>query len=97
MFANDANTVLLLLTFLPMIIAAVFVVMSFYRAGYGPIGKLLSIGFLTLVASLIFGIMYSIERQAVYQTIAGATRAFGWSLIALGFIAWFRELDRSIP
>lgn len=95
--SGDLATALLLLTFIPMIVTGVFFVLCFHRAGYGPIGKLLVGGFVMLLISLFFGLMFSIERDTTYRTIAGFTRVGGWSMIAAAGIVWFIELDRSLP
>lgn len=95
--SDDLATALLLLTFVPMIATGIFFALCFHRAGYGWIGKLLVAGFGVLVVSLFCGLMFSLERETIYRTIAGFTRVGGWSMIAVASILWFLELDRSLP
>lgn len=95
--SDDLATALLLLTFVPMIITGVFFVLCFHRAGYGWIGKLLVAGFIVLIVSLFCGLMFSLEREVLYRTLAGVTRVAGWGLIAAASVLWFLELDRSLP
>lgn len=94
---DNLQTATLLLTFLPMIVAAVFAVLCFHRAGYGLVGKLLVGGFSLLVMSLFLGLMFNIERETIYRSLAGLTRMIGWGLIAAAFVMWYLELERSLP
>lgn len=96
---TDYNTLTLVLTFIPVMLSAVFAALCFHRLVYGTIGKLMVLGLCVIVVSLVSGLMFNAvtPRDYVYQAVAGTLRLFGWSMIALGFIVWFVEIDRSVP
>lgn len=95
---DDSVVSLLIATFIPQIVATVFVLLCFNRAGYGVIGKLLCAGFCLSVISLATGLMYVVAGpEGLYLIASGVTRLASWCLIAAGFVAWFIELDRSLP
>lgn len=90
---------LMLITFIPMIASAIFIVISFYRIGYGSIGKYLSTGFTILILSLLIGFINSISpiKDDNLNLIANISRVIGWSFIALGCLFLWVEVDRNTP
>lgn len=98
MTLRELNAVLLLLTFVPMVATAIFVVVGFHRMGYGRVGRYLCAGFIVLVGSLIFGLVNNIAGpDEIAQVVAGVLRIVGWSGLATGFVYLWIEADRSLP
>jgi hypothetical protein len=90
--------VLLILTFVPMVMTAVFAFLAYSRMGYGRVGTSLCIGFVLLVASL-FGALANnlLGPDEILQMIVGVVRVVGWFCLALSYVWLYADADRSIP
>lgn len=98
MILREVNVGLLIVTLIPMIGTAIFVLLAFHRMGYGKVGKYLSFGFIVLVGSLVFGLINNIAGPNLYvQVIASLVRLTGWLALLIGFMYLYVEADRSIP
>lgn len=95
---RELNKVLLILTFIPMVLGAVFAFLAYSRMGYGRVGTALCSGFVVLVVSLFLGLVNNLlGPDDILQMIAGVTRVMGWFLLALSFVWLYADADRSIP
>jgi hypothetical protein len=85
-------------TFMPVIGTTIFCVLAYDRIGFGPVGKFICSGFLTLMISLAVGLLNNtIGPNEYLQFASGITRLLGWLLLCSGFLFHYIEADRSIP
>lgn len=98
MTLRDLNGLALVMALVPMVVTGVFVILSFWRIGYGTVAKYLTVGFTLLGVSLGAA---SINMLFIRDDLLGIgisiIRILGWVALAAGFIKLFSEADRSIP
>lgn len=80
-----------------MMAVAVFVLLVFYRIGYGSIGLWLILGFVTLLISLLSGAANYFFPNDFVLLAARVAYLVGWSLLAVGFARFYFEADKSLP
>lgn len=94
----EVETLILLLTGLPMGLAAVFVVLTYYRIGYGRIGIFKTAGYAVLTMAVLSNVVnHLIWHNSWLDLFLRGWGLVGWVILAVAAIAMWVEADRSIP
>lgn len=98
MTLHETETIILLMTIVPMGTAAMFVILTYYRLGYGKIGIFKTAGYSILAMATFSNVVNHIVWENDWLDVFfRGWSLVGWIVLAVAAVVMWLEADRSIP